>query len=101
MQIDNAKDLDDMMPIYNLIEYNDNYSKSLFIFCRDEPNNPITDSELFQFKGRITRITTVLSTYTSSISTNIIVILFLTVLERIFTVDGKSYLPVDFLVNNL
>ena len=59
MQIDNAKDLDDMMPIYNLIEYNDNYSKSLFIFCRDEPNNPITDSELFQFKGRITRITTV------------------------------------------
>ena len=50
---------------------------------------------------QITRITTVLSTYTSSISTNIIIILFLTVLERIFTVDGKSHLPVDFLVNNL
>ena len=50
---------------------------------------------------QITRITTVLSTYASSISTNIIIILFLTVLERIFTVDGKSHLPVDFLVNNL
>ena len=33
--------------------------KSLFIFCRDEQTNPITDSELFQFKGRIARITPV------------------------------------------
>ena len=56
MQKGNAKDLDDMMQIYNIIEYNDNYSKSLFIFCRDEPNNAITDSELFQFKGSVIRI---------------------------------------------
>ena len=47
------------MLIYDLIVYNDNYSKSLFIFCRDKANNPITDSELFQFKGRITRSTPV------------------------------------------
>ena len=28
-QIDNAKDIDIVMPMYNLIEYNDNYSKHL------------------------------------------------------------------------
>ena len=28
-QIDNAKDIDIVMPIYNLIEYSDNYSKNL------------------------------------------------------------------------
>ena len=27
-QIDNAKDIDVVMPMYNLIEYNDNYSKT-------------------------------------------------------------------------
>ena len=27
-QIDNAKDIDIIMPMYNLIEYNDNYSKT-------------------------------------------------------------------------
>ena len=27
-QIDNAKDLDIVMPMYNLIEYSDNYSKT-------------------------------------------------------------------------
>ena len=32
LQIGNAKDLDDMVLIYNLIEYNDNYSKkSIYI----------------------------------------------------------------------
>ena len=38
--IDNAKDLDDFMPLYNLIEYNDNDSKtsgSLWQYYRDEP----------------------------------------------------------------
>ena len=28
-QIDNAKDIDVVMPMYNLIEYGDNYSKTL------------------------------------------------------------------------
>ena len=53
-QVDNAKDLDVVMSMYNLIEYNDNYSKtsgSLHQFCRDEPNNNITDSKSFKFKS--------------------------------------------------
>ena len=43
------------MPMYNIIEYGDNYSKtsgSLYQFCRDEPNNNITDSESFKFKSK-------------------------------------------------
>ena len=37
-QIDNAKDIDIVMPMYNLIEYSDNYSKtsgSLWQYYRD------------------------------------------------------------------
>ena len=40
-QLDNAKDLDVMMPMYNLIEYSDNYSKtsgSLWQYYRDIPD---------------------------------------------------------------
>ena len=40
-QVDNAKDLDSVIPMYNnLIEYSDNYSKtseSLWQYYRDEP----------------------------------------------------------------
>ena len=39
-QIYNAKDIEIVMPMYNLIEYSDNYSKtsrSLWQFYRDEP----------------------------------------------------------------
>ena len=39
IQIDNAKDLDVVMPMYNLIEYGDNYSKtsgSLWQYYRDD-----------------------------------------------------------------
>ena len=39
-QIDNAKDIDVLMPIYNLMEYIDNYSEtsgSLWKYYRDEP----------------------------------------------------------------
>ena len=41
IQIDNAKDIDIIMPMYNLIEYNNNYSKtsgSLWQYCKDIPN---------------------------------------------------------------
>ena len=31
-QVDNAKDIDIVMPIYNLIEYSDNYSKNIWKF---------------------------------------------------------------------
>ena len=39
-QIDNAKDINIVMPMSNLIEYSDNYSKtsgSLWQYFRDEP----------------------------------------------------------------
>ena len=49
-QIDNAKDIDIVMPMYNLIEYSDNYAKTsgiLWQYFRDEPDdNNIEDSEL-------------------------------------------------------
>ena len=58
-QIDNAKDIDIVMPMYNLIEYSDNYAKtsgSLGQYFRDEPddNNQIEDSESFKSKIKIT-----------------------------------------------
>ena len=37
-QVGNAKDIDIIMPMYNLIEYSDNYSKasgSLLQYCKD------------------------------------------------------------------
>ena len=58
MQIDNAKDIDTVMPMYNLIEYSDNYAKtsgSLWQYFRDEPDdNNIEDSESFKSKIKIT-----------------------------------------------
>ena len=49
-QIDNAKNIDIVMPMYNLMEYNDNYSKSsrsLWQYCKDIPavdnNNSIVN----------------------------------------------------------
>ena len=54
-QVDNAKDLDVAMPMYNSIEHSDNYSKapgSLYQFYRNELNdNDITDSESFKFRS--------------------------------------------------
>ena len=45
------------MPMYNLIEYSNNYSKtsrSLWQYYRDEPNDNLADSELFKSKIKIT-----------------------------------------------
>ena len=57
-QIDNAKNIDIVMPMYNLIEYSDNYAKtsgSLWQYFRDEPDdNNIEDSESFKSKIKIT-----------------------------------------------
>ena len=65
--IDNAEDLDVVMPMYNLLECSKNYRKttgSLWNYYRDEPNdfpannynaNPITNSESFKYKSIITR----------------------------------------------
>ena len=55
--IDNVKDIDTVMPMYNLIEYNDNYSKtsgSLRQYQKDDPNDNLTDSESFEYKVKIT-----------------------------------------------
>ena len=66
--IENAEDVDVVMPVYNLIEYIKSYRKttnSLWNFYRDEPNNllaadynadPITNFESFKYKTRITGI---------------------------------------------
>ena len=56
-QVDNAKDIDIVMPMYNLIEYSDNNAKttgSLWQYFRDEPNDDIEDSESFKSKIKIT-----------------------------------------------
>ena len=45
------------MPMYNLIEYSDNYAKtsgSLWQYFRVEPDNDIEDSESFKSKIKIT-----------------------------------------------
>ena len=55
-QVDNAKDIDIVMPMYNLIEYSNNYGKtseSLWQYYRDEPNDNLVDSESFKSKIRI------------------------------------------------
>ena len=52
-QKDNAKDIDIVMPMYNLIEYSDKYSKtsgSLWQYYRDEPNDNLENSGSFKYK---------------------------------------------------
>ena len=57
IKVDNAKDIDLVMPMYNLIEYSNNYVKtsgSLWQYYRDEPNDNLADSESFKSKIKIT-----------------------------------------------
>ena len=45
IEIDNAEDLDVVIPMYNLLEYSKNYRKtrgSLWNYYRDEPSNPLS-----------------------------------------------------------
>ena len=71
-QADNTKDIDIVMPIYNLIEYSDNYSETsgrLWQYCKDIPavnnNNAIVDftnahiTASFNFKAKMTSQTDV------------------------------------------
>ena len=63
--IENAEDLDIVMPMFNLIEYSKNFIKttgSLWNYYRDEPNNPfaddynadpITNSASFKYKSSL------------------------------------------------
>ena len=53
IDIDNAQDIDIVMPMYNLIEYSDNYSRtsgSLWQYYKDDPNDNITQSESLNLK---------------------------------------------------
>ena len=57
MEIDNAQYIDIVMPIYNLIEYSNNYSKtseSLWQYYKDEPNDNSANSKSFKSKVKIT-----------------------------------------------
>ena len=56
-QMGNAEYIDVVMPMFNLIEYSDNYSitlGSLWQYYRIEPNASITESESFKSKIKIT-----------------------------------------------
>ena len=66
-QIENAKDIDIVMPMYNLIEYSDNYAKTtgrLWQYCKDIPARDANDdiiifadgntTDSFKFKLKIT-----------------------------------------------
>ena len=65
--LENAEDLDIVMPLYNLLEYSKNYSKtpgSLWNYYRDEltdetnddngPNKNVINSNYFKYKANIT-----------------------------------------------
>ena len=55
--IDNAQDIDIVMPMHNLIECSDNYSKtsgSLWQYYKDDPNDNIANSKSFKSKIKIT-----------------------------------------------
>ena len=58
VKINNAEDLDVVMPMYNLLEYSQNYRKSagsLWNYCRDEPSEPLSsDSDSLKYKTSIT-----------------------------------------------
>ena len=58
IKIDNAEDLDVVVPMYNLLEYSKNYKKttgSLWNYYRDQPSDPLsTNSESFKYKNYIT-----------------------------------------------
>ena len=50
IKIDNAEDIDIVMPMYNLIEYSKNYSKNVRRLWQyyKEPNDIVADSESFK-----------------------------------------------------
>ena len=52
-----CQDIDIVMPMYNLIEYSDNYGKtsgSLWQYYRNKPNDNLADSGSFKSKIKIT-----------------------------------------------
>ena len=54
VKIDNAEDLDVVMPMYNLLEYSKNYRKttgSLWNYYRDEPNSGVNNGITYSISG--------------------------------------------------
>ena len=54
IKIDNAEDLDVVMPMYNLLEYSKNYKKttgSLWSYYRDEPNSSTDNNNVIQYNS--------------------------------------------------
>ena len=56
-QIDNTKYLDVVMPMYNLIEYSNNYSKASILqrYYMDDPNDNIVNSKSVRFTVNVTK----------------------------------------------
>ena len=57
VEIDHCQDIDIVKPMYNLIEYSDNYAKTsgrLWQYYRDEPNDSLANSKSFKSKIKIT-----------------------------------------------
>ena len=55
-EIDNARDINIVIPMHKMIEYSDNYSKptgSLWHYYKDKPNNNLADSESSKSKVKI------------------------------------------------
>ena len=55
--INNAEDLDVVMPLYNLLEYSKSYSKTsgtFWNYYKDISTDPIANSESFKYKTSIT-----------------------------------------------
>ena len=57
--MDDAQEIDAVMPRYNLIEYSDSYlktSRSLWQYYRDEPNATFANSESLKLKVKKRKI---------------------------------------------
>ena len=86
VQIDNAEDLDVVMPMYNLLEYSKNYRKatgSLWNYYRNEPSNPLSSNSK-SFK------------YNTSILQEILIILVMVKLTMMQTKSVKMKLKLFF-----
>ena len=64
-QVDNAKDLGVLMPMYNLIEYGDNYAKTSGCICI---NVKLPNSQLNKLKSETKNTTDVTLTLSSNMN---------------------------------
>ena len=57
VEVYDVEEPDIAMPMYNLLEYGESYANtlaSLYQYCRDTPDDNITDSKSFKFKSSVT-----------------------------------------------